>query len=438
MRKKLGLFAVLAIVLVGAAACKQTMTETESGEKGNTESVGDESEEIAVHKTEYGAEELHLKGKKLELPTVMGTEHEFYCNLEENMKIECNMEMVPVLVCRDPVYGITYYVNYGRDNFIYAYRDGEKELAVAISARDLYCRKGELYFIADSDGQYQFSGFAQGNILKYNPADGTVVVVEECNADGMVVYQDGICYRITGEIKQYEGLYTVKEERFFLSFATGESTAFPKNVDKLRRWNGYLLQMQMGVREISESDPLVQKMLAQGYTIAGVGGVDAINLVDMQGNIQETWQNVKDFPKECWVNGDSVYYVEQRETDGETGNRCVLRRYDTQTGMHEDVAVLDYPTNLLLSDIMIHQGIVYFGNGLRVTIDQGTQCYMQSADSSAVKFGSFFTDGEKLFCVSNGKLWRLEERPETPIAVREFVDGVPLEIGTYVYRLYEP
>lgn len=433
MKKRMGLLVMLALVCMGVTACAKT------GENEETENIAGELEEVEVGKIEYGSEKIPLEGKKLEQLEVTGSDDIYYCNLEENMKVERGAEQTPALVCKDPVYDITYYVNYGRDYFIYAKRNEESELAVAIPARDLFCREGELYFIADTYGLYRFSGFSQGNVLKYSPEDGSVSVVMDCHADGMMVYPDGICYKQIGETSQSGSLQQVSEKRFFFSFATGEESSFPKNVDKLRRWNGHLLQVQNEIQEISESDPLVQQILDLGYTVVGVGGgVDAINLVDVQGNVKEILQNVKGIPTEYWIGGDSVYYIEQQKEEGETEGRSVLRRYLMKTGVHEDVAVLDYPTTLVFHDMIIYHGVAYFGNGLRVTLDSGEQCYMQNADGTAVRLESFYTDGERLFCVSNGKLWLFKEQKGTPAGSREFVAGVPLEIGTYVYRLCEP
>ena len=445
MKKKLSLLVMFVFMFMGAVACKQPIGDITHAGNEKTENITGKPKEIEVKNIEYGSEEIFLQGKKLEQLTVTGEDDAFYCNLEENMKIECGAENAPVLVCKDPVYDITYYINYGRDNFIYTYRNGKTKLVVAIPARDLFCKEGELYFIADDSGRFQFSGFEQGNILKYNPKDGNVAVVVECSADRMIVYSDGICYEQVGEMEQSGELQFRTEESFFFSFATGESSPLPKNVDMLRRWRGQWLQLQKETLEfgdasdISELDPLVQYALSLGYTVAGVEGeVAAINLMDIQGTVQGTLQNVKGVSKEYWIGGDSIYYVEQREGEKDTESRSVLRQYDMRTGVHEDVAMLDYPTDLSFSDMILYNGVAYFGNGLRVALDDGAQCYMQSVKGDTSRLEYFYTDGEKLFCVSGGKLWLFEEKQETPLIEQEFVAGVPLEIGTYVYQLSEP
>lgn len=445
MKKRLGFILVFVLILLETIACKKPIEKTKPSEDEDTEVMqevitSEESEEIEVQKKEYGSEEIHLVGEKLDQLTVTGTDDTFYCNLEENIKMERLGNTTKGLVCKDPVYDITYYVNYGRDYYIYAYRNGETQLAAAIPAKDLYCREGELYFIADTFERYQFSGFAQGNILKYNPKDGTVAVVVDSCADRMMVYSDGICYMQSGTVKQItEEIKSSLEERFFFSFATEKNCSLPENVTKLRRWNGYLLQEQQQIHLLSETDPLAQYYRELGFTGIGVGeGIEAISLVDMQGNVKETLQNVKGLPDEYLIIGDTIFYVEQRKEENETESRSILRKYHIQTGINEEVAKLSYPTDLCNSNMIICNNVAYFGNGLRVKLDSGEQCYMQNTDGTAVRLDDFFTDGENLFCVSDEKLWMFEEQQQTPLNKEEFIVGEPLEIGTYVYSLYEP
>lgn len=435
MMKKVSLLAVLVCVLMGVGACKQPVDSGAPAEgvtsvgKEETKNTPVPSEEIEIKNIEYGSEEIFLEGKKLDRLTVTGTDDMYYCNLEENMKIEYGYDKIPVLVCKDPVYDITYYVNYGRDYYIYAYREEKAELAVAIPASDLFCKEGELYFIAETYGRYTFSGFAGGNILKYNPKDGTVTVVADCDAKQMIVYSDGICYEQAGETIPFE------EKRVFFSFATGESSFFLMGITNLRRWKGDWLWLDHRLVEFTGTVPESQQTNGHGKYIAA--GVEKIHLTDVQGNIKGTLQNV-DIPNEHWIGGDFVYYIKDRKEEGETEDRSVLRRYGLKTGIHEDVAVLAYPTELTFTDMIMYNGVVYFGNGLRVEVDSGAQCYMQNTEGTSPKIEYFYTDGDNLFCMKNGKLWLFVEKQETPLIEREFVAGVPLEIGTYVYRLCEP
>ena len=443
MKKKLSVFIVF--ILMGITACSKPAEETNPtkkseaavtpGGKEEVSSVPGEPDEITVTKTEYGTEELELEGKGLEGLTVKGTDNPYYCNLEENLKMEFGTDEAPVYVCKDPVYDITYYVNYGRDNYIYAYRNKTSELAVAIPARDLYCREGELYFIAETDGQYQFSGFAQGNILKYNPVDGSVSVVVDCSADKMIVYPKEICYKQIGEETR---------ENLIFSFATREISTWPLGVTGLRQWNGYQLQKIEESEVLSESDPrmqdpVIQEMLIQGYSFrVGTGIIKEIRLVDARGNVVEILQDAAGISRDHLIYGDYIYYVEQWQEEEATDKRSILRRYNKQTGAHEDIVVLGQLVTLSATDMIIHNNVAYFDNGLRVELNTGAQCQMQYADGMSPQIQFFYTDGENMFCVSEGKLWLFEEQPGKFTITLEQVPGVPLDIGTYAYRLLEP
>ena len=53
-------------------------------------------------------------------------------------------------VCVDDVTGAVYYVNVGRDYFLYRIKDGKSELAVELPANYLYTHEGVLYFLLDA------------------------------------------------------------------------------------------------------------------------------------------------------------------------------------------------------------------------------------------------------------------------------------------------
>ena len=146
MKKKLSVLVVF--ILIGLTACSKPAEDTNPTEnkeatvtpggkeevipvgKEEVSSSQEEPEEIAVTRKEYGTEEVELEGKGLGELTVKGTDNPYYCNLEENLKMAFTADNEPIYVCKDPVYDITYYVNYGRDNFIYTYRNDKSELVV--------------------------------------------------------------------------------------------------------------------------------------------------------------------------------------------------------------------------------------------------------------------------------------------------------------------
>lgn len=384
--KKLKKGVILFILMFSLPACKESAESKQDRNQAEWETAGminGETDNVCGLNGGILLDGLSVKGE----------DSLYYCNLEENMRSD-DSGGYSVLVCKDSVYDVTYYVNYGRDYYIYAMREGVSELAVKIPGRELFCRNGELYFIADTYGLYEFEAFAEGNILKYNPVDGCVETVVEEAATTMIVYPDGICFNDVGEPIEF-----------------GED---------------------------GEISPTVQQLRDLGY-LGEVTAATGTDMKDMEGNVISTLKDITSLPATYyWMKEELLYYIEQKAVEGSDQRRSVLMTYDLNTGTKEEVVTLDFPTVLSNSDMLLFHDTLYFGNLLRVSLQEGTQCYAQYADES-IDFDNtdaLYTDGDTMFCLKNNVLWRMEEKKSMAIGTREFVTGVPLEIGTYEYYLY--
>lgn len=374
-------------------------------------------------------------GRALGNLSVTGEDPPYYCNLEENLQ-NTETNRVPILVCRDPVYGITYYVDYGRDYYIYALRDGVSELAAAVPAKDLFCRDGELYFIADSYGRYTFDGLAQGNILKYNPADGSIGIVIGQTATEMMVYPDGICYGYREQVDYSsedggETVHMTEGEKFYYSFAEGVST--PLKGSGKRRWKTY--HFQPVLEECQESDPTLQQLRELGYT-GRLATATALELVDSsreEAPVLEKDVSVLNFFLVGWLSGDLLYYTDFKKEEGQEDRKKVLMTYHMETGEQEEVVELDAPVGLSAGFILF-RNTLYFGKDLRLSLEDGDRCQPVFADKSFGRIDAFYTDGEVLFCLREGKLWRLEEKQGEAIRIPD----LDMPVGSYVYHLYLP
>lgn len=442
MRRRISGFFVLGILLF-FSACRQpgeSNPEKEPESPAVTESgKGSDDWEPAGLSRPVSENVVSLSsGKVLGNLSVVGEDAPYYCNLEENLQnTETNRE--PILVCRDSVYGITYYVNYGRDYYIYALRDGVSELAAAIPAKDLFCRNGELYFIADSYGLYEFVGIAQGNILKYNPADGSIEVVVGQTATEMMVYPDGICYgyreRVKLSLEGEEELSTDKTEEFYFSFAEEVSTPFAGGREK-RRWKNYYFQPI--IEELPESDPAVQHLREMGYT-GKLAKAVKLELVDSSSPAAPAWEidiRILDFFNQGWLGGNLLYYTDYKKEEGQENGSKVLMAYHLDTGEQEEIIALNYPASM--QGFILYHNTLYFEKCLRVSLEDGSQCQPVFADQSEGHIEAFYTDGEVLFCLRNGRLWRLEEEQAEAVTVIGADSGNHLPVGSYVYHLYPP
>lgn len=430
MGRKIVLVCICITMLLTLVSCKKTQKENEKTAQG-------EWEEIGLSQLRSQNIDFINAGIRFNNLEVKGVDGPYYCNLEENMRWERNDYQV--LVCKDPVYDITYYVNYGRDYYIYAMREGKSVLAVKLPGRELYCRNGELYFVLDTYGMYKCEGVTEGDIIKYNPVDGSTECVLSKGVSTMVVYPDGICYKILKEKEMYgpggEEMIISPEERFFYSFDTKEISAFVKSMNVMERWKDY--NFSIVTELLPESNPMVQTMREMGYTGDLYSNV-RVDLMDKEGNVKSSLMERTGLPVAYWLRGDEMFYIENRSE--QDTHRSVLVSENMETEMRSGEVALNYPTSNLEGDFIIFNDILYFGNMLRVSMKDESQCYAQYSNETTDVGGidAFYTNGEILFCRCDGMLWILEEEKSTPIAVQEFVEGYPLEIGTYLYELHNP
>ena len=358
------------------------------------------------------------RGRALTGLSVVGEDSPYYCNLEDNMMQGGYYTDFPVLLCPDPVYGITYYVNYGRDYFIYALRDGVSEPAVEAPARELYCKDGELYFLLDSYDLYEFTEVEQGNILKYNPADGSVEIVIGEPAVDMAVYSDGIIYETHEIIKTYEdGNSSYYHHRFLFSFTEKKVRELAWGAT-LACWKGY---------------HLVQKT-DKNYSIVG------IYLENSEGEFVRDLKNMNVLPYMYLIKGESIYYIEK------SPGKCSLMSYHLETGKKTVIAELGVNVSLF-NGFMIQNDVVHFGSHLTVFLTEGVQAYTLIEGGSmgpGSTVSGFFTDGEEMYGIVGGKFRRMAvSKIETDDPLKQPLlhrgpDGydVNLLYNAYEYRLY--
>lgn len=118
------------------------------------------------------------------------------------------------LVCPDEENGVTYYVNCGRDDYLYRLEDGESTPVLSQVVSSLNIWDGELYFVLHEDGDIR----GMGNICKWNPATGE----QETVIEGLVRYfrmnESGI-YFVEGQLEEFEGGYMISSLPKYYSFA---------------------------------------------------------------------------------------------------------------------------------------------------------------------------------------------------------------------------
>lgn len=326
-------------------------------------------------------------------------------NLPINIKGENN----EVLLCKDPVYDIVYYVNYGNDNFIYRIKEGKVELAVSIPAKRLFCMDGILYFMVDSYSTYSLSGIQDGNILSYNPKDGKVSVVIDTEAKLMFVYEDGIYYEVDTYLGENED-GSVSFCPYYYSYSFRDKTV--QQIDEIYismyKWNDLYLTMK------TESDGTWDNIV--GYQLSSLDKSEVINLVD------ETYLY---YTYAFWQN--RFYYRP------ESNQLCI---YDIDTKETQTITLVSAGDD----DFTIIDGFVYINNLLRIDLETGKQSLIKTEQESQDIY-ELYTDGKNMYgiCGTGGKnygvLKKIEiiEEPQNALTVQNDA-GEEFEIDRYLYR----
>lgn len=433
MKRKLAaiLLSTLFVILLGA--CTQEIME--SGKKYEKEQ-DTLKEEVHIQKktvTESTNENIisAKEGKKHPDFVVVGQDNAYYCNLEENMRSMQNTDY-EVLVCYDPVYDVTYYVNYGRDYFIYLLQDGKSELVLEIPARALYCRKGELYFIAETYDVYRFEKIVKGSVWKYNPVDGVVTSVIDKSVNDMTVYPDEICYEeIVEQRNDGEMLHGKVVELRHYFFEDKEKDGLQITPSSMERWKGQYFVEECEILE--ESAPLVKRMRELGIT-GDIFDVVGLKLSGADGKQEKVLEDFTElFEKEHWIYKDEVYFIcsENRWNEAKgsyESTASILKAYNFRTEKWREVVQLNMNVNEHVNDFIIVGDIVYFSDFLRVSLSDGTQNLIEiegEEDRKGYnKIDAFYLDGDgNLYGIYCGKIWRIEEVND--------VDGWPCEVEGY-------
>ena len=275
---------------------------------------------------------LPLKGKVFgELP-VVGEEDAIYCNLPENI-LNWNSS---IPLCRDPLYDILYYVD---ENIIYAVQNGKTEAAVELSGSRLFCRGGKLYFLLNSNTKTAVKGAKSGNILCYNPVDGTVEVVLDDVFDSITVYQDLIYCRKIGE---EDTGFSVDMSYWFYFFDTKELIA-QKKQEKfsytvgIARYGKDFVGKLYGLYDRSKPIEYLEELIKQGADPNFKVPIGA-HLCEFDGSNSRVLEGIKELPISHYVKENNLIWLSE---DG-------LHTWNIVTGKEEitEITASDYLENL--------------------------------------------------------------------------------------------
>jgi|GEM_PF-893572 len=335
------------------------------------------------------------------------------------VNIKAEKENNQLLLCKDPVYDIVYYVNYGVDYFIYRLKEGKSELAVEMPAKRLFCINGKLYFMLESYETYALTDMKDGNIFCYNPISGEVSLINEAEAKTMFVYKDGIYYAVDTIIKDYgNGAVATKRDIYYYSFATAKSEEIKDKLATPYKWKDYHITYE--VEEVEEGDELYE-IYGTDEIITRTVGIK-LETLDKTKSIKLP---VEPFIQNYSIIANKLYSILELET---------LLILDIETKEKKEIPLAFQCTD----DFTIFNGMIYIAqNLLQINPVTGVQSII-TAENTDESIYEFYTDGENLYgvCGSKGGIIKriiIEELPDDAIIV-EKEDGTSYEFGRFVFH----
>ena len=314
-----------------------------------------------------------------------------------------------VLLCKDPVYDVVYYVNYKEDYYIYRLKDGKPELVVELPARRLFCRNGNLYFMLESYDRYEFEGMESGNILCYCPTTGEVTIISDKKAYTMCVYQDGIYYYVnTYAESNSKTKDCIGQDYYYYSFDEAKSTKLTGQMFTIYKWKDYFLGYQLQERaDGSESYDMT------GLILQKPGQSDA--------GITLTSEEVPRIY--CFIK-DSIYYM----TKGSGITICNIKEKDKK-----EIPLCKEQSNV---DFTMIGNKLYVNSLIQIDLDTGTQSIIGSQDIVPEAFDELYTDGEQLYGIGSKGMVRIQIIESTEEAIMlQNDDGTKYETGRYTYSV---
>ena len=252
MKKQKYVWLGISIILFGMTGCAEKespATLTPVPTEKIREVVFEKSEEVVTSK------EVITKTdglcEKLEETTNRGT---FYNAFNRMLNAESEDGMSGTgnsLFCIDEKTGVIYFVNQGKDCFLYRMKEGEVALAVAMPVKDIYPYEGSIYFMIDDYDKYELQGIHNGDIYCYTPASGAVElvyatdVIEDFVYGTLYVEESGIYFRYVKDngivVRDGEEYPQRKNLNYYLPFGGKEPVEDTKQMVQ-KGWGDYVFE----------------------------------------------------------------------------------------------------------------------------------------------------------------------------------------------------
>ncbi len=347
--------------------------------------------------------------------TVVGEDEPGYGTLGVNIKSDQNQ----VLLCKDPVYDIVYYVNYGIDYYIYRLKDNKSELVVKLPAKRLFCIGGKLYFILESYDIYEFQDINNGAILCYDPVSGEVSKITDDSASTMFVYEDGIYYYVNLKREDLgEGKFIQYRTLYFYSFRTEKREEIKDPYITPYKWKEYHFTYEVEAGEETYERSGKKEKITR---TVGIG----LETLDKAKRIELPINSMLDH---ITIVGDNIYCTAASET---------LEILNINTMEKKEVPL----ANPYYNDFTICNNMLYVESMLQIDPETGQQRKIEAQNPGEV-IHELYTDGNNLYGICGPKEGmqygvmrriELEENPENAIVLQN-QKGTSYETGGLAYK----
>ena len=205
--KKTSLITLILITMVLTTSCKNNSIENQVEpdyshfqSSNNVDNYLDDEELSEESDNGNASENLSKKEWPYELDFDGITSNKSYKtgNLNTNFK----STSFSALICPDYEHDLIYYVNYGKDNYIYQLDDGVSTLLVDKEAHSLQLWDNELYFIEDEES----SSRKIGSIYCLNLDTKVLRLVQDTNAENLYIDTSGLFYYSYTDTGHFSGV----------------------------------------------------------------------------------------------------------------------------------------------------------------------------------------------------------------------------------------
>ena len=291
------------------------------------------------------------------------------------------------LFCIDERTGVIYFVNQGKDCFLYRIKEGEVDLAVSMPVKDIYPYEDSIYFMVDDYGKYELQEMHNGDIYCYTPESGAVElvyatdIIEELFDCHLYVEESGIYFRYIKNngtvVENGEKSWFIEYLDYYLPFGEKEPVKDTKQMVS-KGWGDYLFQYSSKLEVLSRTPK--------------------------EDGTRETLEVSVKSPKFCVV-GNVLYFIEEAK----------VVAMNLKTGEREEYDFLEALKKVETEeDIQRYQRLiesfVMTENALWATVLGGNSLYRMDLQSGEVTFGdivyhndsqgiitTLYTDGIELY-----------------------------------------